>query len=224
MKLVNKECFETRFPQNDVNYFKIMDKKGYNYFLGLYTIYNEFLYQYLLKYTSILEFDKKMGDGYFTILDDDKDFYQKLAPDNLKYLYIRNNLHVERLSLDEATYLVKKAILIDFSLDEQVEKIIKDTLPKVILELVEGHDEFLVEYGLSDTELYLIPNNSLLIGFGYDEDQFENYNLEQLRNKFNSAIDLCNEFSKVLFDELKDKISVAVRPFTLNQIISVKKK
>ena len=79
----------------------------------------------------------------------------------LSYIYIRNNVHVERLSSDEIEVLNNNN-----EYNEEVEKLIESTYQRLI---VENHGEpgTTINFG-PPVENFLIPNNVLVVGIRYD--------------------------------------------------------
>ena len=103
-----------------------LEKEDY---LRKYILYMKFLLEYLIKKTDIKKYDdllKEDSHNFISIKDKDMDIYQRLGVNYLKYFYIRNNLHLDRLTKEEDEYLNKK----DNIFDDKTYYFIENTLKK----------------------------------------------------------------------------------------------
>lgn len=106
--------------------------------------------------------------------DNEYNFYHKYSYIGSKYIFIRNNYHVENLSNEEI-----RAIL---ELDKWDNTTFNDTIRKCLYE--EGTETF---FGVAMDEL-LVKSDSLVFEFSYDQKKCTN--MEQL-NKIKLIIDTC---------------------------------
>lgn len=159
------------------------DEEMQNY-LALYNAYNNLLVQYMMKKYYLADFDKEMesfGDDFKPITSEDKDLYQHSSEGYLNFFYLRNNIHVERLSEADQRYLLS---LRDYTLTEESEKFIERTYFDVILEDNHALDKS-VNYG-PDNYKFNKPADAIIIGVRYD--QFGNLEEQNAINLFATAM------------------------------------
>mgnify|MGYP004665841841 CR=1 FL=1 len=131
---INKEMFDTKVPYMNREYFESLDNTNQENYLRLYEVYNNLLIQYLIKYYNLKEFDDVLSKdkrNFEKVNTNDMDIYQYLSSEYLNYIYLRNNIYIERLSDEELLYLSK---ITDHSLNKENEEFIKNTYLKVITE------------------------------------------------------------------------------------------
>ena len=97
----NVECFKEKFlyGENDFN----------DRFYTLYINYKILLEKYLLKKLSLKEMDDMISDSglfFVAVKNDDMDMYQMMSTLNLNYIYLRNNLNVDKLSMTDIDVIV----------------------------------------------------------------------------------------------------------------------
>ena len=88
----------------------IKSNEGMQEYLNLYNIYNNLLIQFLMKEYSLINVDNELAkrkDEFKEVSYEDKDMYQKSSTGYLKYFYLRNNIYIERLSVEERDFLNK---------------------------------------------------------------------------------------------------------------------
>ena len=88
--------------------------------------------------------------------------------DKLSFVYLRNNLYVERLSEDEQNYLIEKAQDDEIVYDDKADEFVKKTFKRVMLENGGEEDTVNVFYG-PDNGNFMYPNNAVIIGIRYDD-------------------------------------------------------
>ncbi len=95
--------------------------------LILYNIYRRFYTEYLIKKLRLLDYDKLLQE--LNIENNDLDFYKRYSSDYLKYIFIRNNLYVSKLTEEEKEYLLRNE---NSDLNEEIESFIERTYKRVI--------------------------------------------------------------------------------------------
>lgn len=168
MELISKEMYETRFPNNTNVNINDMENEARGFYLSLYSIYMDYFYQYLLKYTKLKKFDEKLKKyGLIKVEKENRDFYQTFAGDYLDYFYIRNNLYLERLTDEQTGLLGYKMRNHTYKLDWESEPIINSTYKKVTFEKIDEEKDMKepidINFGPDSLKFY-VPNNSLVIG------------------------------------------------------------
>ena len=152
------------------NFEKLNDKQK-EMFNEIYYTYNKLLYTYFSRYSSILKIEEKMdnSDLFFVKLDDlKKDFYQKNSNDIFKYIYVRSNLHVYRLSNEEINFLISKYNNQNYDIDNNTINFLKNTINRVVTEIDNNHSTFDINYGPSIYKNVYAQNDNLVIGIRYE--------------------------------------------------------
>ena len=175
MKKVNITVaeYETRHPKNDEHHFSMLGKDARVKHVALYNEYSNLLTEYFIKNFCLAEYDEVLINSlnsYPLVPNEKMDIYQRKASAALRYFYIRNNLHVERLTPEEQTFLLAKTNGDEITLDEETEQFISNTFRKVLLEDPKNIEPKLISYG-PDNNKFMSPINSIVIGLRYDDYQ-----------------------------------------------------
>ncbi len=194
MKKISFDDLNTTFPKN--NSF-INDEE----FLNLYSLCTDLIMKYLIKKLDLEKYDNyfsKSELNYKKVNENQMDVYQYLSSSNLKYFYLRNNLHLDRLSKEEIDFFRQKLDNQNEECDIFCEKIIESVISKLLSER-EG-DSTLTNFG-PETSKFYAPMNSLIIGFRYDEfnsdgmtdEEWDINHEKQIQDRFHQIIMLENE-------------------------------
>lgn len=111
------------------------DSKLTDNFYKLYLNYKKLLDKYLLRILPLDSFDKEIDNSDLRFIPkrlDDMDKYQLMSFMNLKYIYLRNPLYVERLSVDEINRIINLSREELDNPGEDVYMIIENTFRKVM--------------------------------------------------------------------------------------------
>lgn len=144
------------------------DKEMENYLIA-YNVYSNLLIQYMSKKFYLLNADKELekhNDIFSEIKEENKDLYQHSSTGYLKYYYIRNNIHIERLSQEELKYLYDIYNSNNLHLTKEREEFIENTYLNVIVEI--NTKDVSVNYGPDDKQ-FIKPSNAIIIGVRYNE-------------------------------------------------------
>ena len=169
----------------------IRTDNGMQEYLNLYNAYNNLLIQFLMDEYSLIYIDNEISkreSEFKEVAYENKDLYQKSSVGYLKYLYLRNNLYIERLSNEERAILHRIYLTGDFRLTSERKEFIKNTFLKVILESPSSNNLY-VNYG-PDNSRFLKPANAIIIGVRYDEYEHLKDNDDALDNYGKSLFNL----------------------------------
>lgn len=148
----------------------IRSDEGMQEYLNLYNTYNNLLIQFFMKEYSLSDVDNellKRKEEFKEVPYEKKDMYQKSSEGYLKYFYLRNNIYIERLSIEERDYLNKIYLSGNFLLDKDKEDFIRNMYLKVILE--DPYSEISnINYGPNNGK-FIKPSNAIIVGVRYDE-------------------------------------------------------
>ena len=175
---INGEGLVTAYPTPGVFFNPDIREEKIDEYVALYNKYNKMFIQYILSKTNLRELDRQIDQQKNIIKPLDRsqmDIYQYCVSDELKYLYIRNNMHIGRLSETEKEFL-KNVKLHDGDLTPIEMAYIEKTFSKVIAE-GEGKGKEQVNFGNSNVA-FLALDNSIVIGLRYCS--IDPWNLQQV--------------------------------------------
>lgn len=173
---INKEMFNTKVPYMNKKYFESLDNTNQENYLRLYEIYSNLLIQYFIKYYNLKEFDDVLSKdkrNFEKVSTDDMDIYQYLSSEYLNYIYLRNNIYIERLSNKELLYLSR---IKDYSLNKGNEEFIKNTYSKVI---IESNNKNAVTMFGPDNLKFIKRSNWVVFGIRYNRFNLKDRSKEQ---------------------------------------------
>ena len=168
--------FNTKVPYMNKKYFESLDNTNQENYLRLYEIYSNLLIQYFIKYYNLKEFDDvllKDKRNFEKVSTNDMDIYQYLSSEYLNYIYLRNNIYIERLSDEELIYLSK---IKDYSLNKENEEFIRNTYLRVI---VESNDKNAVTMFGPDNLKFIKRSTSVVFGIRYNRFNLKDRSKEQ---------------------------------------------
>ncbi len=169
------------------------------------------LYLKLLNdYLSLNQYDDKLTNSQLRFIKTPKnqqDIYQFLSPNN--YYFIRNNLHIDRLPIEDFKYLSLKQ---DDVLDEKSEELIKRTFQTVIKEVDEKiSGPFMAVYGPLASDAFQAKNDSLVIGFRYDEFNTDGLSDEEWEELNEKQYAFLTKQNQEMMTELSEKYHIPVK-------------
>lgn len=172
--------------------------------------YKILLDKYLMNKLPLKDMDNEIinsGLSFIPVEKEKMDFYQKFSAMKLKYLYLRNNLYVYKLSNGEIDTLVNLSNNQLAKPSAKLMELIDDTYRMVIDAKPYGDDVsdvYMKCYGIDDND-YWLKSDELVIGLRYDEfadnglgdgdEWVDNYNkqLEFLGNLMNNIENKCSD-------------------------------
>ena len=159
---------EYKFYPNSYNYTLIKDKGiSLEHFLKLQIKYRnnfEKLLMGIFDFKKIDDYIDSFGKKIPTVNDLEYNFYHKFSLLGSKYIYFRNNIHIENLSLNEIE-IINASIINDVDLDS---KFLLETYSKVLYE-----DGDIVMFGIP-LEKNGVFSKSLVFEFTYNQKEFSN--------------------------------------------------
>lgn len=166
--IIDKKMLEVERP-DIMEEANIKTDEDMELYLKLYNAYNKLVLAYFIKNFHLKELDDTLAqhqDVYVMVNSDDKDLYQKSAEGFLNYLYIRNDLHIERLTSEEKEYLLNIIDSQNVELTEQNEQFIDKTYYKILIDNIDKPGKNI--YGPSNSK-FINDNDVIIIGIRYDE-------------------------------------------------------
>ena len=221
MMAITLEDYATRFPNNNEEYFNKLSQGERDVYLECINYYYRQLIEYLNGKLELTKYDLNLSNSknnFIPVPEDKMDIYQRLSSSLLKYLYLRNNIYIEKLSNEEILQLrnfMQQQVTIS---DRELYNFIESTYQKVISETKEVTT---MNYGPENPDFFA-ESNSIIIGLRTDDfadsDKIENWS--ELHDKREFELDF---FLNYLKSEFNGKLPIPVSVIRYNDF-SVKKK
>ncbi len=192
--------------ENEINenYIKYLNK------------YKKLFEEFLLKKYPLKSIDDSIKNSKYVFLpieEDNMDFYQSTSTMNLKYIYLRNNLNIEKLSLKDLKYLNE----CDETLNEENEKFILNTFKDVIDPCKkEEKVRNIIFYG-PENRNYICDSTDLVFGIRYDELSSSNLRDINWKEEFINKNNILNEIVNIIENDLVKDNNIKVRCIIYNQ-------
>ena len=166
-------------------------------YYALYKDYRSSLERYLLKVLDLDEYDRRIKNAaslFQEVSNPDKDFYQFFSSMGLSFFYLRNDLYVEKLSMEEIAYFISLTKEDIDNLNEETISFIEKTWKNIISVGQDGTMIYMCD-NEPDSDYFRFPPNEITIGFRYDElacndhadrDQWSRHN--ELQNIFVNSL------------------------------------
>ena len=208
-KNISQENFKTSLSTFNIDSLNENELEEY---LNLSTLYRKLLNEYikllgLQKYDELL---KNSNLNFIKIDEQEQDFYQYYNNSNLTYYYIRNNIYLNRLTLEEKNFLKNKLNNQDYTMDNETITFINNTFKKVIKEIHNNVNEpFDTNFGPTSSSFFA-RNDALVIGFRYDEFNDVGMDDETFDINYENQQKYYKSLNKQLENELKNKLQIPV--------------
>lgn len=168
--------YEKRSPVFNNEYYKKLTPEQKNNYLNLYSKYYSFLMKYLDETIDINRFENdinRVNNILKPVEASKKDLYQILSPYN--YIYIRNNLYIERLDKNELDTLINNS-----EYNDTIKELIINTYPKIINPYIDKNIEII--YG-PDSRKFISSSKNIIIGIRFNNNYKSNkYSPVQIYN------------------------------------------
>lgn len=163
---------------NVVNIEELIDKGLYragdftDKFYVLYKNYKILLEKFLVSKLPLLEYDNKIDNSgllFYPVKREDMDIYQLLSTMNLKYIYLRNVLNVDKLSNDDIELIISLNENELINSNDKMIELINRTYKDVLSSNRDSNDDtYMVCYG-TDTDYFWHDSRDLVFGIRHDE-------------------------------------------------------
>lgn len=185
----------------ELNQKRLFDNgKPNDKYIIIYKKYRTLLEKVLSECLKIKSFDEELEKSnldFRKVDSDSKDIYQMSSSLDSSYLYLRNDLYLNRLPIEVISILEDADI---DNPDDNLKNVILDTYKDVIYC---GFDGF-KSYG-PDSEEYWKDSRSIVLGFRYnefpediDDEDFDDYNYSQIQFLKDFLDNKSKEYSKKL--------------------------
>ena len=197
-------------------------------YIKLYNLYRSLLTEYIIDTLELKKYDEKILKSNLNFKQTNKeemDSYQYFSSEELKYLYIRNNIYIEKLDENEMSFLKNVLNSNLYSLNEETKKFIVNTYEKVISECRENDGKESFTFYGPNTTRFMASNKSLIIGMRYDEFAEDGLNDDEWYDRHVSQIlDYLPQIFFEIESNSEEKISMPLRVLRYNEYSIIKRK
>lgn len=226
------EKFEEFVPKNDFDFdFKLAHSKGYSSskeaitleYLNLQNKYDIALSMFLEERLPVRKLDTKLKSldvisvpkTSFSEIDSTEGYYQAISHLNSEYIYLRNNIRIERLEESDVERLKKSNLETPTEKEEIFEMISKTFQDVLSVKFNDGKKEsYNVVYHNNGKET--VTNRTIGFWLSYQEkfDDSGNYvNRENENEKRQEVEKLVSEYSSIFSDELNCDVKIFIHDY-----------
>ncbi len=185
---------------NDLNenYFKVI------------ILYKKILNKYLVDTLDLKKYDNLIKTSELKFIPNAKenqDIYQYTSNMGMDYLYIRNNLFIERLTKEQIDFLIK-AYEQNITSKEVIDLVV-NTYKDVIKYYYDKPDSMNVEYGPFSPSFFA-PNNSIVIGLNVDLFADNGISDSEWKANYFNQLRFINQLQHEMSHELGSKLDIPV--------------
>lgn len=223
MIMITKENIEYEYPQirnNDLlveKGFKIDDEN--NDYFKLLNNYKKLFESYLKEKLPLELIDdnmKKSDLKFVKVKEENMDFYQISSTMGLDYIYLRNNLYIEKLNKEDLDFLSKKE-----TLDDEAREFIKRTYQTVI-NPYENDEKRIVFYGPENGK-HLCDSTDVVLGIRYNEFDTNGMTDEEFQKNFLEQLSLIAKISTLIEIASPNELGSSVKCIQYNELSIMKK-
>ncbi|MDR1687866.1 MAG: hypothetical protein LBS21_04555 [Clostridiales bacterium] len=190
------------------------DSKFDEKYLKMQALYREELEKFLNGKLNLGKYDNLLSDSdlrFITVAEDEKSFYQKYSTFGFKYIYLRNNLPIERLSKEELKILERNFETKNAVNHEELQELVERTYKAVIFTYNGVEADTIIIF--SNDGQKKAPNSALVFEIGHSSEFDENGNYVDRSNEKNKRIYLANEFIPMMQKDLSEVLGTEVVVF-----------
>ena len=215
----------TAWSNTNLEELKSIKQEEKEEYIELYNVYRNLFSEYIINKLKLKEFDKKIEESnlQFSVIDEENmDIYQYFTSSELKYFYIRNNIYINRLSEKEKAFLKDIIKKDDIQLNERTTKFIEDTYKSAIYEGISDKEKRFTTFYGPDSGTYMAPNDSIIIGFRYNEFDLHGLNDEGWKNLYLEQLGFSNKVIKEM-EALKTNMEMEYNIISYNNFSIIKR-
>ena len=213
LKKLKEDELETIFPNSGTINLKKMKEEEKKQYILAYNLYRKLFTEYVVDKLELKKYDNKIVNSdlkFKSVNEENMDIYQYCSSNELKFLYIRNNIYIEHLTEKEKEFLMNRLKNNREDLDAEAKQFIENTYEKTIFEDI-GKDgkKYITFYG-PDSSNFTARNDSLILGMRYDEFDYNGLNDEAWDELHIKQLTYLPEMFYKLVVEQKNKLSVPI--------------
>lgn len=203
--------YNNRFPKLNDKYFNSLSDDEKIIYLNRTEVYHNALLDMLIKTLNLEKIENSLDNSsneFKPVDDEQKDMYQNLAKDKLKYIYLRNNLYVERLSKSQLQVL-------DNNEKENTYSLVQETFREIIDDYPDK--QMITNYG-PDSDKYYSKSSNIILGVRIDDDYYpDDKKSVDLLFQRNNELDFLKQFLETKIRQ-KCEIDGTVIRYTKNSV------
>lgn len=208
MKILKEDELNLLKPNfRNFNFSKLSINDRNNYLI-LLSVYMNIFIQYICYKFNLKFYDNLINDSnydFIPIQEDKMDIYQKFSEKYLKYIYIRNNIYIEKLNVSELDFLKEIAFKPNSVSNQEIINFIEKTYKKVIFEdALNNGSKCMVFFG-ENSQYYSCVNDSIVIGIKYDEFNLNGLSDEEWDELHDKQLDFLDFIVNKMNEELNTK-------------------
>lgn len=168
---------------------------------------------YLKSNLGLGDYDEQLSTSQLKFIETkegNKTFYQKNDPSNMKFIFLRNNIYVEKLS-EEDIKTIENALLNSNKIDKDILNIVRNTYKDVISSTREVEDYAEAEIIFEATTLFTrkAPNTALVLGVSdsyrwNDEGYLVDTENERMKEEY------IRQLTNIISEEFSNKLKMPV--------------
>lgn len=222
MIMITKENIEYEYPQERNN--DLLEEKGFkiddgdNEYFKLLNNYKKLFENYLKEKLPLQLIDdnmKKSDLKFVPIKEEDMDFYQISSTMGLDYIYLRNNLYIEKLNKEDLELL---------STLETYDDKAKDFINRTYLTVInpyENDEKRIMFYGPENGK-HLCDSTDVVLGIRYDEFEPNGMGDEEFQKNFLEQLRLIAQVSTLLEIASPNELGSNVKVIQYNELSIMK--
>lgn len=180
-----EQIYPNSYDQNILKSYKLMDIKLNTAFCHYYSCYKYYLEEYLKEKLELNNLEQILTDRKLK-KNKKENFYKTLSNWDYTYLFLRNNIFLDRLTENEMNEFQKYQEQND---EKKLLSFVEKTYKKLIKFENGSKDEQMVNYDPTNRKNILVENNALVIGIDCEED-FPFGILEEIEEKYSKMLQL----------------------------------
>ena len=216
MQEITKENIVLEYPNNLRNSNLIIKRNLNDKYFKLLNKYNKFLTSFLKEKLPLKEIDKNMKESelnFVKVKNDDMDFYQKTSTMGFDYIYLRNNIYVEKLNDEDIKFLEEHN-----EYNEDVSNFIKKTYKNVINPYENSQIMF---YGPENSN-FMCSSDDIVLGIRYDEFNID-MDGESFKENFLEKQEIVSQLITLLYLVGLKEIDTNVKTIQYNDVSIMQK-
>lgn len=223
MEKITSENYDKEYPF--ITNSELLEEKGFGSgipneeYFKLKNKYKRFLDSYIKEILPLELIDTNMKKSelkFVPIKKEDMDYYQITSTMGLSYIYLRNNIYIEKLSLEDIKYLSSKD-----KYDDDTREFVKRTYLSVI-NPYEDDENLILFYGPENSK-HLCESKDIVIGIRYNEFDENGMTDEEYQENFIAQLRLVAQLSTVLEIGGENELGSKVRCIQYNELSIMKK-
>jgi hypothetical protein len=180
-------------------------------YLNMQALYRKALEQYLAEKLSLGMFDEMLETSelrFIPVPNNKQGFYQRYSTFDFKYIYLRNNLPIERLDLEDLDILSSHIEARRSDITEDLLEMVSGTFRRIIMGWENQEPEVLIWIMFDGVSL--APNNALVFIIGHRAEFDEDGNFVNRAGNVKKREYLAEEFIPFMTEKLSEEFGAPV--------------